>query len=151
METLPLGSSYAKNGEKPPLPDHVVCPSAKMSASGVATLHVSANGVDYEGKGFTFEFSDPADIYRIAPQSGPKDAASRVKLIGGGLKSNAQLYAKLGNYHLETIHREQVQQSLWSLDQYLNSMLMTQTDLTQFSAVVYPLEDKDQVQTLMIR
>jgi len=30
METIPLGSSYSKHGEKPPLPDHVVCPSPKM-------------------------------------------------------------------------------------------------------------------------
>jgi len=56
METLPLGSSYAKNGEHAPLPDHVVCPSAKMAASGNGKLEISANGVDYEGSGFPFEF-----------------------------------------------------------------------------------------------
>ena len=89
METLPLGARYARNGEKPPLPDHVVCPSAKMSSTGVGKLEISANGVDYEGTGFTFEFQEIADIYRIAPQSGPKDQTSKIKLIGGGLKSNS--------------------------------------------------------------
>ena len=106
METLPLGSSYAKNGEKSPLPDHVVCPSAKLPISGLGKLDVSANGVDYDGAGFPFEFQDPSDVYRIAPQSGPKDSASKIKFIGGGLKSNSQLYAKLGNYKLESITRE---------------------------------------------
>ena len=56
METIPLGSSYAKNGEKAPLPDHVVCPSAKLPISGLGKLDVSANGVDYDGAGFSFEF-----------------------------------------------------------------------------------------------
>lgn len=56
METIPLGSSYAKNGETAPLPDHVVCPSAKFPNSGQGKLEISANGVDYEGSGFQFEF-----------------------------------------------------------------------------------------------
>jgi len=30
-------------------------------------LEVSANGVDYEGAGFAFEFEETADVYRIAP------------------------------------------------------------------------------------
>ena len=108
MEKLPMGSSYAANGQESPLPDHVVCPSPKMQSSGSGKLQVSANGVDYEGAGFPFEFADPADIYRIAPQSGPKDAYSKVKLIGGGLKSNSALYAKTGNFRLDSIQRDQV-------------------------------------------
>ena len=116
-----------------------------MNSTGVGQLHVSANGVDYEGKGFSFEFTDPADIYRIAPQSGPKDQASNVKIIGGGLKSNSKLYAKLGNYHLEPIEKEQVQLASWNLDQYLDSMLMTQTDLTTFKAVQHTLVEKEPV------
>lgn len=116
-----------------------------MNSTGVGQLHVSANGVDYEGKGFSFEFTDPADIYRIAPQSGPKDQASNVKIIGGGLKSNSKLYAKLGNYHLEPIEKEQVQLATWNLDQYLDSMLMTQTDLTTFKAVQHTLVEKEPV------
>ena len=94
METLPLGSSYSRNGETAPLPDHIVCPSAKMKGIGSGKLDVSANGVDYEGAGFPFEFEEAGDVYRIAPQSGPKDSASRIKFIGGGLKSQSQLYAK---------------------------------------------------------
>lgn len=54
METLPLGSSYAKNGEASPLPDHIVCPSAKMAAHGAGKMEISANGVDYDGVGFPF-------------------------------------------------------------------------------------------------
>ena len=135
METLPLGSSYARNGEKAPLPDHVVCPSPKMNITGLGKLEVSANGVDYEGSGFPFEFLEPADIYRIAPQSGPKDSASHVKVIGGGLKANCQLYVKQGNFVLEPIFREQVQQAIWNQKEYLDSMLMNATDLTKFKAV----------------
>ena len=67
METLPLGSSYPKNREKSPLPDHVVCPSPKFNSTGLGKLEVSANGIDYDGAGFPFEFQDPADVYRIAP------------------------------------------------------------------------------------
>ena len=67
METLPIGSSYVKNGEVAALPDHVVCPSAKMSGIGMGKLEVSANGVDYDGSSFAFEFEESADLYRIAP------------------------------------------------------------------------------------
>lgn len=67
METMPLGSSYARNGETAPLPDHIVCPSAKMTTYGIGKLEISANGVDYEGAGFPFEFQEPSDIFRIAP------------------------------------------------------------------------------------
>jgi len=89
METIPLGSSYSSNGEKAPLPDHIVCPSPKINMIGIGKIEISANGVDYEGGGFQFEFEDTAELYRIAPQSGPKDSTSRVKIIGGGLKSNS--------------------------------------------------------------
>ena len=114
METIPLGSRYARTNGKALDPDHVVCPSPKMDGTGAGKLEVSANGVDYEGAGFPFEFEETADVYRIAPQSGPKDAGSRIKFIGGGLKSNSQLYAKMGNYHLEPIFREQVSSAVWS-------------------------------------
>jgi len=89
METIPLGSSYTRNGEKALLPDHVVCPSPRMDQIGAGKIEVSANGVDYDGAGFPFEFEEMADVYRIAPQSGPKDSGSRIKFIGGGLKSNS--------------------------------------------------------------
>jgi hypothetical protein len=67
METMPLGSSYSKNGEKAPEPDTVVCPSAKMNGFGKGSLSISANGVDYEGESFEFFFNQATDIYRIAP------------------------------------------------------------------------------------
>ena len=67
METMPLGSSYAKNGEKSPDPDTVVCPSPKMNGVGIGSLAVSAKGGDYEGDSFVFYFHEAADIYRIAP------------------------------------------------------------------------------------
>lgn len=108
METLPIGMSYAKNGESAPLPDHIVCPSAKMDGHGMGKIEISANGVDYDGVGFAFEFQEPADLYRIAPQSGPKETGGKIKIIGGGLTSTSQLYTKIGNYKLEPIHREKV-------------------------------------------
>ena len=121
METLPIGSSYAKNGESTPLPDHIVCPSAKMTVHGAGKIEISANGVDYDGQGFPFEFQEPADLFRIAPQSGPKETGGKIKIIGGGLTSTSQLYTKIGNYKLEPIHREKVTQQIWSLDEYLES------------------------------
>ena len=108
METMPLGSGYTVNGEAPPLPDHIVCPSPKMPASGMGKLEISANGVDYEGPGFPFEFLDSADVYRISPQSGPKDASTHIKFIGSGLRSTSPLYAKVGNFDLEPIERGHV-------------------------------------------
>ena len=89
METLPLGSSYSRNGESAPLPDHVVCPSAKMPGVGIGKLQISANGVDYDESGFSFEFQEAADLFRIAPQSGPKETGGKIKIIGGGLKSTS--------------------------------------------------------------
>ena len=120
METLPLGSSYNKNGEARALPDQVVCPSAKMNTLGKGKLEISANGVDYDGSGFPFEFEEAADVYRIAPQSGPKETGGKIKLVGGGLRSNSQLYAKIGNFKLEPIHKEQVLNAVWNLDEHLS-------------------------------
>lgn len=58
MEKMPLGASYSSNGEEGPLPDYVVCPSPKVPSAGKGKLEISANGVDYEGNGFSFEFED---------------------------------------------------------------------------------------------
>ena len=145
METLPLGASYSRNGEPQPLPDHVVCPSAKMPGVGLGKLQISANGVDYDENGFSFDFQEAADLFRIAPQSGPKETGGKIKVIGGGLKTTSQTYAKVGNFQLQTIVREQVQQSLWNTDDYLGSMLMNQSDLRQFKAVQHKLEEKQSV------
>jgi len=142
METLPLGSSYMHGSADAPLPDHVVCPSAKMVNSGTGKLEISANGVDYEGSGFPFEFQDPADIFRISPQSGPKETGGKIKIIGGGLKSTTQLYTKIGNFKLEPIQREQVNTATWNLDEHLETMLMNRSDLRTFKAVQTKLEDK---------
>ena len=90
-------------------------------------------------------------MFRIAPQSGPKETGGKIKIIGGGLTSTSQLYTKIGNYKLEPIHREKVAQQLWSLDEYLNSQLMTHQDLRTFKAVQHKLEEKQKVQSLMIR
>lgn len=87
METLPIGSSYVKNGEVAALPDHVVCPSAKMNGIGTGKMEISANGVDYDGAGFPFEFEESAELFRIAPQSGPKETGGKIKIVGGGLRS----------------------------------------------------------------
>ena len=116
-----------------------------MNGTGTGTLHISANGVDYDGNGFVFNFQEPSDIYRIAPQSGPKDTSCQVKMIGGGLRSNSQLYVKLGNYHLDPIHKDQVQQAVWSQDSYLSSMLMNRQDTMQFKAVWHKLYDQQNV------
>ena len=151
METLPIGSSYSKNGEAAPLPDHIVCPSAKMTVHGIGKIEISANGVDYDGTGFPFEFQEPADLFRIAPQSGPKETGGKIKIVGGGLTSTSQLYTKIGNYKLEPINREKVSQMVWSLDEYLDSQLMTRQDLRQFKAVQHKLEEKQKVQSQLIR
>jgi hypothetical protein len=113
-----------------------------MAGHGHGKMEISANGVDYDGTGFPFEFQEAADVYRIAPQSGPKETGGKIKVIGGGLKSSAQLYTKIGNFKLESIQREKVDASLWSLDEYLNSQYMTHQDLRTFKAVQHKLEDK---------
>lgn len=91
-----------------------------MSEIGKGKLEISANGVDYDGAGFSFEFEESADVYRIAPQSGPKETGGKIKLVGGGLRSNSQLYAKIGNFKLEPIHKEQVLNAVWNLDEHLS-------------------------------
>jgi hypothetical protein len=97
---------------------------------------VSPNGQDYATEGFHFEFTDEVDIYRIAPQSGPKQTESRVKLIGGGFKQATDVvYAKIGTFDLEPIAKEQIINKLWSQEEYLSSMLMTNDDLRTFRAV----------------
>lgn len=42
-------------------------------------------------------------MFRIVPQSGPKETGGKIKIIGGGLTSSSQLYTKIGNYKLEPI------------------------------------------------
>lgn len=149
MESMPLGASY--HG-KDVLPTHVICPTPKMNSIGVGKVHISPNAQDYLGDGFTFEFTQPVDIYRIAPQSGPKESESRVKLIGGGFKeSKDNVYAKIGNFDLEPIAKDKVVQALWSQEDYLSSMLMTKTDLRLFRMVQRHLEQGESVQTVWSR
>ena len=106
MESLPVGTGYG-DGKNVVLPTHIICPSAKMDKSGVGRIEISPNGQDYTGEGFTFEYTDPVDIFRIAPQSGPKDLESRVKLVGGGFKQSKEtVYAKIGNFDLEPIAKD---------------------------------------------
>jgi hypothetical protein len=66
MESIPIGAGYSES-HKTWLPTHVICPSAKFDVSGKGHISVSPNGVDYVTEGFVFEFTDPIDIYRIAP------------------------------------------------------------------------------------
>lgn len=71
METLPLGSQYLEADEKP-MPSHIICPSPKWIKEGKGVLEISVNGVDYIGTYFPFESTQPADIDRLYPLSGPK-------------------------------------------------------------------------------
>ena len=71
METMPLGSQYLEDIDKP-LPSHVICPSPKWIKKGKGVLEISVNGVDYLGNFFPFESTDPADLDRVVPLSGPK-------------------------------------------------------------------------------
>jgi hypothetical protein len=147
MESMPLGASYHTG--KDLLPTHVICSTPKINKTGMAKLHISPNGQDYLGEGFPFEFTPPTDIYRIAPQSGPKENESRVKLIGGGWKeSKDTVYAKIGNFDLQPINKDKVVNSLWSQEEYLGSMLMTKNDLRLFRMVQRKLEEGESVQTV---
>ena len=106
MESIPIGTGYG-DGTNVVLPTHIICPSAKMNNKGVGKIHISPNGQDYTGEGFTFEYTDFTDIFRIAPQSGPKENESRVKLVGGGFKQSKEtVYAKIGNFDLEPIAKD---------------------------------------------
>ena len=151
MESLPIGTSYG-DGEKTVLPTHIICPSAKMSKSGLGKIQISPNGFDYTTEGFTFEYTDPTDIFRIAPQSGPKEFESRVKLIGGGIKQSKEtVYAKIGNFDLEPIAKDQIIEKLWNQVDYLSSMLMKTDDLRMFRAVQTKLTEGQSVQTVWSR
>lgn len=108
MDTIPLGQMNVPTGQDPPMPDHVVCPSPLIEKSGTHTMYISANGVDYQGEGFPFVFTDPVDVYRVTPQSGPKNGPSKVNLIGSGFLAKDPIFAKIGNFDLEPIYKEKV-------------------------------------------
>ena len=80
------------------LPNHITCPTPRFPKNGKGKLEISVNGVDYNG-GFDFEFHEPLDVYRITPQSGPRDFNTNVKLIGSGYLETAEVaLAKFGNF-----------------------------------------------------
>ena len=85
METLPLGSQYLPDDEKP-MPSSIICPSPKWIKSGKGVMEISVNGVDYIGTYFPFESTEPADIDRVVPLSGPKHVEHSMKIIATGLK-----------------------------------------------------------------
>lgn len=142
---MPLGAGYRSDG-KASLPSHIICPSPKMDRKGPAKLQISANGQDYTSEGFAFEFTEEVDTYRVAPQSGPKQTESKVKLIGGGFKqATDEVYAKFGTFDLEPIAKEQIINKLWSQEEYLSSMLMGKDDLRTFRLVQTRLEQGETV------
>ena len=122
------------------MPDHVVCPSPIIEKSGTYQLFISANGVDYIGEGFSFSFTDPAEVYRVTPQSGPKNGPGRVNLIGSGFMAKDPIFAKIGNFDLEPIFKEKVAPLFWSQESYLSTMQMTTTDLRSFKALNHALK-----------
>ena len=153
MERIPLGSFYQRTFTRENLPTHIICPSPQMDGKGGSgRVQISPNGVDYTGEGFPFELTPPADIYRVAPQSGPIPGESKVKLIGGGFKeAKGTVYAKMGNFELEPISKDQCKVNPWNQDEYLGSMLMTRDDLRTFKAVQTRLSPGEQVQSVWSR
>ena len=150
METMPLGSQYLEDIEKP-LPSHVICPSPKWIKKGKGVLEISVNGVDYLGNFFPFESTEPADIDRVVPLSGPKHMKSSMKVIGTGMKQSGDpLAIRTGNYALEPVRKDQIVEYIWSQTEYLSSMLMTPADLRQFRIVERTLHDGDSLDALMV-
>ena len=45
------------------------------------------------------------------------------------------MYAKVGNFELEPIAKDQIVMKLWSQEEYLSSMMMNKEDLRTFRAV----------------
>ena len=131
METLPLGSMYLE--QDAPKPTHVICPSPKWIKPGKGVLEISVNGVDYLGTFFPFESTDPADIARIYPLSGPKHTENAVKMLTTGVKQSGDpLAVRTGNYGLEAIKKESIVEFAWSHSSYIESMMMTPADFRQF-------------------
>ena len=136
MESLPLGSLYSEDA----LPDAIICPSPQVDFFGKGKLAISVNGQDYNGN-FDFEITDPVDLYRIQPQSGPREGNTRVKLIGNGFNSgNQDIYPKFGNIDALKIRKDQVMSFAWNEADYLNSLFMTTSDLDNFHAKNHKLE-----------
>ena len=107
-----------------------------MDVTGKGRIQISPNGQDYVSEGFAFEFTEVIDVVRIAPQSGPKEEGGKFKLVGTGWKQAKEtVYAKMGNFELEPIAKEQILMKLWSQEEYLSSMLMNKDDLRTFRAV----------------
>lgn len=102
METMPLGSSYLE--ENKPKPTHIICASPKWIKAGKGILEISANGVEYLGTSFPFESTEVADIYRVAPLSGPKHVDHSVKIMGSGMKASSDpLTIRTGNFAIESL------------------------------------------------
>ena len=151
METLPLGSQYLE-GEEKPMPSHIICPSPKWIKPGKGVLEISVNGVDYIGTFFPFESTDPADVDRVVPLSGPKHVEHSVKIIGTGMKKSSDpLAIRTGNFGLEPVKKDQIVEYIWSQTEYLTSMLMTPADLRQFRVVERTLVDGQSLDSLWIK
>ena len=137
MEAQPLGSMY--EGESA-IPTHILCPSPKVNHFGKGRLDITVNGQDYAGN-FDFEITDPVDLFRVAPQSGPREGNTKVKMIGSGFTSSkSDVYSKFGTINTEKLNKQQAMTFAWSDSDYLNSLFMTTSDLDHFKAKNHALD-----------
>lgn len=135
METMPFGSRYENDEvekDKMILPTHVLCASPRVETPGTGKMEVSINGYDYSGN-FTYSFTPPVDVYRIAPGCGPTDKDTRVALVGTGLSDNKDTaIQKTGVYETTELKSVEVKNLAWNEADFLASMLMTSQDLLTF-------------------
>jgi hypothetical protein len=153
METMPLGSRYENDDmpkDKRILPTHVLCASPRVTTSGKGTMDISINSWDYSGN-FPFTFTDPVDVYRVAPACGPINEKTRVQLIGTGFKENKDtLIEKTGVVETTDFKTQEVKSMNWSESEFLASMQMTAQDLLTFKYIEYPLKETQQLQSVFI-
>lgn len=111
METLPAGSSYNNDNK----PTHVLCYSPNwFGVSGQGKLDVSVNGQDYHGD-LTFTISEPLDVFRVSPMSGPRSGKTSVKFIGTGFDTQSgNVLAKFGVSSTSVINKNAVVSTSWS-------------------------------------
>jgi hypothetical protein len=88
-------------------------------------MDISINSWDYSGN-FPFTFTDPVDVYRVAPACGPINEKTRVQLIGTGFKENKDtLIEKTGVVETTDFKTQEVKSMNWSESEFLASMQMT--------------------------
>ena len=96
--------------------------------------------------------TENAEVFRVQPLCGPKDGNSKVKLFGRGfVEQNETVFSKFGTIAVQSLDKDKVTQEAWSSKNYLNSLLMTVSDLATFQHLEHPLTEDVKVQAITVQ